>query len=380
MKRLLVLLTIMVAIFGFTAGAFAVYPDPVCVNCKGDIRNIDCTTATGQVAGTCGEFDYDTPFWLPGATTGKGYCVASSMSAPSNYRAIFQICNCLQAPKFVKDQKVAVKMTILVDKHDGAGKIAGANGAYWSGITATPLMNFNPTAVDAAAACKLTAFTSNFGAPSFFLSDATTPGTPLAGAGCTFAAANKTTIITTPASAIALNGSEGPAWWIDIPPIRIDPAVLHNGETISVKIELYDWSVVPICPACVVTLCDCTIDVALVCCSKTTATTLVFPYFTSLTAGYWWNGIAISNPTGAAGTCTLTAQQMNGKVGTATVAVPANSMFVSWLETMTFAGTGLGASACYITASCNYGGAFGFAMMATDDHDSMGYLPWTVLP
>jgi hypothetical protein len=107
---------------------------------------------------------------------------------------------------------------------------------------------------------------------------------------------------------------------------------------------------------------------------------LNFPYFTSLTSGGWWNGISISNPTTAPGTCILTAQQQDGSVGTATVAVPAKSMFVDWLETMTWVGTGLGDSPCYITASCNYGGAFGFAMMANDAHDSMGYLPWSITP
>jgi len=379
MKKLLVLLTLMVAIFGFTAGAFSA---DVCTSCKGALRNVPCPSAAAQASVTCTEFDYDlnSPAAQQAANVADGYCLTVVGAAnPNNYRAIFAICNCANAAKFIVGQAVAAKMTILVNG------MSGALGAYWSQIAATPAIVFD-THTTAALACAITAHgnvgvgagqsvsSGTFGAPSWFLSDGTTPAVPLATTVCTVPAANQATVMTTPASAYVVAGTEGPYWWIDVPPIRIDPAVLKNGELVSVKIELYDPTApVPICPACVVSLCDCTIPVAQVCCAAAVSTTLSFPYFTSLTAGDFWNGISISNPTAAAGSCVLTAYEKDGSVGTATVAVGAKSMFVDLLENIVWAGTGLGGVQCYMTAVCNYGGAFGFAMMANGVHDSMGY-------
>ena len=51
MKKLLVLLTVMVAVFGFTAGAFS---QTICEQCKCTLRNVPCPTAVGQ-GGVCAD-------------------------------------------------------------------------------------------------------------------------------------------------------------------------------------------------------------------------------------------------------------------------------------------------------------------------------------
>jgi len=118
MKKLLVLLTLMVGLFGFTAGASA----QVCTSCGGtDIRNVPCVDEQGA----CEAFDYDLNSW-----PSDGYCASSK----DKYRAIFDICECVDPnDKFVLGTSISIRMTILVN---GA---SGANGAYWSAFTAAPL-------------------------------------------------------------------------------------------------------------------------------------------------------------------------------------------------------------------------------------------------
>jgi len=259
----------------------------------------------------------------------------------------------------------------------------GANGAYWSGTTIPPAIT-GQAETTYANACALfgSGGALNFGAPSYWLSDGTTASAPLAGVACTVPAAARATILTTPLSAQQVVAGMGPYWRIDVPPIRIDPAVVPIGAIISVRVDLYDVGApVPICPTCVGCICTCEIQVAVVCCTGAAppATTLTFNYFTSLGVGDYWNGISISNPTAVAGTCNLTATQQDAVTATATVNVPANSMYVDLLENITWAGTVNNAPA-YVRAVCNYAGAFGFAMMSNANADSMGYLGWTVLP
>lgn len=364
MKRLLVLLTVMVAVFGFTAGAFS---QTVCETCKCPLRNVDCGLATGQgVTAVCGEFDFDlnTPL--------DGYC---TWSAINNCRLIFEICNCASSASFLPGLALGIKMTILVDKHNGAGPVAGENGAYWSGIAPPAAITFADAATYTAACALRPPLARTFGAASYFRADGTTAAAPLATTACAVPAGSRAVILTTPASAFTIVAGMGSYWQIDVPPIRIDPSVLHNGETIYVRAELYDPTApAPICPVCVACLCQCDIPVATVCCTTPApSTTLTYNYFTSLTAGDYWNGIAIANNTATAGSCTLTAREQDSSVGTATVSVPANGLFVDLLENIVWSGTGLGGVPCYITAVCDWGGAFGFAMMANGSGASMGY-------
>jgi len=359
MKKILVLLTVMVAFFGFTAGAFAV----TCEQCKCELRDIPCPTAT-QVAPACVGFDYDLHTAL------DGYCTPGDPT--NNCRLIYPICDCANASWFAPGKNVGVKMTILVNG------MSGERGAYWSGTGVPGAIAFEPYATYTAA-CAVGALAHSFGVPNFWDSTgagAIAPAALTVDTTCTVPVGSRATILTTPVGyVIVLADSGKPHWRIDVPPIRIDPAVIASGSKIAVKVELYDVTAIPgVCPACVGCLCDCTIDVAVVCCSVgAPVTTLNFPYFADLTDALgWWNGIAINNPSAAAGSCTLTAHEKNGNVATATVSVPAGGQFVSLLQDMTWAGATGGISA-NVTAVCNYLGATGFAMMSNYGGDSMGY-------
>ena len=360
MKKILVLLTIMVAFFGFTAAAFAV----TCGQCKCELRDIPCPSASQGLAAACTGFDYDLH------TAADGYCTQGD---PTNQcKLIFPICDCATAPWFTAGANVGVKMTILVDG------MSGERGAYWSGTGVPGIIGFEPSATYNAA-CLAAALTRTFGAPNFWNSTGTVAIAPAAltvDPTCTVPVGSRATIMTTPIGyLIGLVDAGLPYWQIDVPPIRIDPAVIASGAKVSVKVELYDVTAIPgVCPACVGCLCDCTIEVAVVCCSVgAPITTLNFPYFADLTdASGWWNGIAINNPSAAAGSCTLTANEKDGNVATATVSVPAGGMFVDLLQNIAWVGATGGLSA-NVTAVCNYAGATGFAMMSNYGGDSMGY-------
>jgi hypothetical protein len=373
MKKLLVLLTLMVAVFGFTAGAFAAFGDPICVSCKGALRNVPLYTAATQTTAACLGFDYD----LNSAV--DGYC---SYTALNKYKAIFAVCNCdiAQASKLVPGFRVAVRMEILVNG------LSGARGAYWSGTGVPAAITFE-NYITATAACAGVTQSKSFGAPIFYKADGTTSVAAAAlsvDTTCTVPASAQSTILTTPFGAasgyvLTLADVNLSYWWIDIPPIRIDPAVAKAGDIISVKIQIFDATQTPICPSCIIPLCGCTIDVAQVGCTTSTTSSLRFPYFTSLTATDFWNGIAIGNATTTLGSCTLIAYEKGGTTtGTATVAVPAKGLFVDLLENMTFTGTRTGGVPVYIDATCNYGGSFGFGMMVNDtvagSGASMGYI------
>ncbi|MBN2437446.1 MAG: hypothetical protein JXL20_02480 [Deltaproteobacteria bacterium] len=366
------MLTLTVMVFGFTAGASA----QVCSTCKGALRTVDCPAAVGQ-GGACAinGFDYDDNIGNLVAT--HGYC--NAIGGLEKYKAIFAICNCANAAAFVSGQPIAVRMEILVNG------LTGERGAYWSGTGVPAIMAWDDFATQPAA-CAGLAQTRSFGAPSFWRGDGVTavlPGALGVDPTCAVGAGARSTIITTPASVDVVAPGDGAYWWIDVPPVRIDPTVLKNNEIVSVKISIYDPTLpLPICPSCITCICECTIDIAQVCCAgpAPVTTNLTFNYFTSLATGDYWNGISISNPTGVAGSCVLTARQLGAAAAcTATVAVPANSMFVDLLENITWTGTVNGAP-CYLMAACDYGGGFGFAMMSNGNSDSMGYLAWTVLP
>jgi hypothetical protein len=228
MKKLLVLLTLMVGVLGFSAGAFA-----GCYNCKGDVRNVDCTGAVQ--GGVCTEFDYDTPLNL-----GSGFCTAPGML--DNYRALFDICQCADPTYFdTAGNVVGVRMTILVDG------LEGELGAYWSddaGV-APIAIGLGVTGATRLAACALPAYAQTFGPGAYYLSDEITPAAPLTTGACTVPAVNQTTVYSTyniPGSGylVAGGGFEQSWWWMDIPPIRIDPAVLNSAELVSVKIEFIE--------------------------------------------------------------------------------------------------------------------------------------------
>lgn len=361
MKKLLVLLTLMVGLLGFAAGASA----QVCTSCSGtDVRNVPCTL-TDQ--GSCYAFDYD-GYNATGVGSYDGYCA----STKDTYKALFNICECPDPNNnFIKGASISIRMTILVNGAEGA------NGAYWSAYAGTTL-DFSAFAETAhTAACEYDSYDYGFPNSNYFKADGTTPVTTLTSSTtCTVPAASQATVLTagplTQDTLGYLIDERLCLWWLDIRPIRIDPGVLHNGETISVKIEIIA-DTGGICALGNV-ICDCVIDVAKACCTTVTSGHLLFPYFTDYVGSDYWNGIAIVNTSSKSGTATLTAYEQDGSVGTATVTVDAKSMFVSLLENISWTGTDLGNSPCYISVVTDFS-ADGFAMLANENHDSMGYLP-----
>jgi hypothetical protein len=263
MKKFLILLTLVVGLLVLSTGAFAQFAD-VCSSCpEADIVG---SVGPGQAGGNCSSFDYETTSTYQANSRGSG-----------KYRAIFEICNCLNAgTSFVAGHRIGVRLTILVDG------VAGQNGAYWS-QPATADIQFGMFATQEET-CAATAYARHFGTGMFYktLADGKSGAvvaTLSSGTTCAVPAARQATmIVTDPTAGYVITAADELSklsrWWIDIPEIRIDPTVLHNGEKISVKIETLDQSTGGICPDCVAT-CECTIDVAKVCTYS--------PFFTTLT-------------------------------------------------------------------------------------------------
>lgn len=366
MKRLMVLLTVVAAVLCLTAVGFA--QTLTCHNCKCALRNIPCATDSQGQPGSCSPFDFDLN------APGDGY--ETTWPAPLNCRAIFAICDCPEPTRFVADLELQLRMEILVAPDEDSTPVPGENGAYWSGVAPGATINFTtyPTQTAACADTQVV-LDATFGAQTYYRADGITTAVPYTGTVCPVDAANRAVILLTDEAApYTLSGDEGSYWMIDIPPIRIAPASIAPGSVIYVKITLIDVEGASICAEC--TLCECLIPVARVCPPTvvTHETNLVYNYYTSLGAGDYWNGIAIANSGSTDGTCTLTAQQIGGGECKATVDVDAKSMFVDLLENITWTGTVNGAPA-YIKVKCDFGGAFGFAMMSNGTNDSMGYVP-----
>jgi hypothetical protein len=281
------------------------------------------------------------------------------------------------------DHRIGIRLTILVN-----GVAADNQGAYWADTAAATNIEFGMYAT-AAETCAAGAGNSLgyggkperfFGPGAYYKANGTSTATPQTDDTCAVGASNRPIMITTDiAKGYTITqydvDNKLSRWWIILPSMRIDPTVLFNGETISVKIETLDQATGGICSTCVAT-CECVIDVARVCPAGSTGACL-FPYFTSTTAGGdYWNGIALVNTGNAPGTATLTVYQQDGKRGTFTTPVVAGgSMFVQALENIGFTGTGLGDMPVYIKVNSTFGSIDGFAMIANSQSgESMGYL------
>ena len=285
-KKVLGLLTVMIAVFGFSTGAFAAWGDEICTTCKGCTVDRVACEAGEQEEILCYEFDYDDRH---GA---DGYCVASELE---KCKAIFNICNCENASDFESGQTIGVRMTILVDGEDGE------NGAYWSG-GADANVDLRLYGTEALACDNMAdVYDEVFGPGKFYLSDLETvvpPATLVDDTTCeVVAAARATVILTDPTEGYTITPLDAidklSHWWIDIAPIRIDPNVLHAGELISVKIELLNQESGGICADCV-SVCECIVDVAIVCCLDGASYDMYFPYVLTQDSA-WFTGIVVTN-------------------------------------------------------------------------------------
>ena len=366
MKKIFTLALVVATALVFTTGAFA---DP-CSNCKCPLRNVPCPVTTQAAPAVCNEFDFD----LNNAA--DGYC---TFSVANNCKAILHVCDCLPDPTaFVQSLDVGIRMTLLVDG------VAGDHGAYWSAGAAA----LGPIQVDLAAnwaaACALTFHGSpaatafgTFGAPPLFY-DATNaliaPGALVDNPTCTVPAASRAVVLECALApgyivpAVVPPGA-GDYWWIDIPPVRIDPALIASGSVVSVKIELLDNSGASLCGGC--TLCECIIPIAQVCCAAAApATNLTFPYFAA-NASYW-RGLSVCNLGATAGTATLTLHDPDGDTATASLSVPAGGLATASVDSLSWVGAADVNGRSYIQAVCDFA-ALGFAMMGNGS-EAMGYI------
>ena len=330
MKKLFIIAIALTAIFGFSTGAFAAWGDPICTSCK------DCEVGRIPCAGeqqACYAFDYDYNLG-----NGSRYC-----SRGPNCRAIFNICNCEDPTDFEEDQIIGVKMTILVDGQ------AGENGAYWSlGTDANVGFSKYPSS---AVACESTVQPTNiFGTGTLRRHSDNAeipPGNLIGDPTCTVGPESQATVIlTNPTAGYTITATDVTDkvshWWIDIQKIRIDPAVLNNSELISVKIELLNHETGGICAECA-PVCECVVDVAIVCCEGA-AKTMYFPYV--LPGSTIWNtGIVVTNIGGsvlaADMVATFTLTDATGAVFTYTKSDFTTVVWATWLNDIlaNFSGT-----------------------------------------
>ena len=289
MKKLLVLITVMVAVFGFSTGAFADWGDPICTTCKGcQVEDIPCTISTGQdVTPLCPGFEYDS---FPFKPVRSGYCNGNSQ----NCMAIFNICNCEDPLIFDTNEVIGIRMTVLVDG------VAGQLGAYWADPTINNIDMYTHGTADGEP-CDSLGNAETFGAIDYYQSNRETTATPLAGNSCDpILAANQAVVLfsattTTGYTIKAIDVTEARhEWRIDIPGMRIDRNVLHDGELISVKIELLAAGTGGICADCDA-ICECIIDVANVCCEEAVISKcMYFPYVLPGVTE-WSTGIVVTN-------------------------------------------------------------------------------------
>jgi len=303
MKKLLILATVMVAMFGFSTGAFAAWGDPICEPCKGCyLGQIPCDIDTwqGHTQGdNCDSFEWDTTSLL-GGTTRNGYC-ETILADQNDYpcRLIFNICNCEDPNLFESDATIGVRMSVMVDG------VIGHLGAYFTDPVPTILLGLF---ADTQKPCDDTPqVTDDFGTITFYWADRKTvvdTGDMLGLAPIVCDPIEK------PSQAVVLVSDDGQGytiteddedngrhfWWIDIPAIRIDRNILHDGEIISVKVELLSEGTGGICAECE-SVCECIVDVAEVCCDTLIPLPdqfgMYFPYVTW--QGAWSTGIVVTN-------------------------------------------------------------------------------------
>lgn len=309
--------------------------------CKGYAPGFIRLGSSGQSSSSCTAFDFET------AGGNNGYC--------TGYTGNKFI---LQASQPYELTQYTLRMEILVNG------LTGEHGVYWSNTA--PVFGHYATSTDACAGLGTAAFAGQ----SYLRGDGSTTAVPVAPvvANCSgvAAGAKAVRIDTTATNLFALNDS---FLYVNFPEFNYNLSEVQSGDVVSVRVTVSKSTC-----GVVGTF---TIPIGTFGCPVSASSgKLLFTYFTDLTAGDFWNGIAIINNTSAGGTASLTAYQKDGAVGTATVSVPAKGMYVNLLESITWSGSGLGGQQCYITVTTDYGSPDGFGMIAKETTgESMGYLP-----
>lgn len=330
------------------------------VNCKETLGRIEIGNVGTQATDTCQYFDFELA--SPAAST-NGYCPVYNVTlrnrlvvgtagtfAPGNYR---------------------VKAQIIVERNGVAKAIPGV---YWSNAGFGWVQSATLTTAGTGACFAGPAALG--GVYTYLRADGATAAAPIApivpavgscSALTTAGAASKASFVETDLT-VPMAILAGQSYlYLDMPAFNYDLAEIAAGDVVKIKIWLLEekCNSIELQPKTIGTFgCD----------PASVSGTCLFPYFTSLQGGDYWNGIAIINPSAVAGTVTLTAYQRDGSVATFTTpSIPARGLYVNLLENITWAGAVSGESLYISVASGNFKPE-GFAMMANGAHDSMGYV------
>jgi len=317
--------------------------------CKGATCGNIVLGGTTQTAGTCVSFDYET-----NGTGGNGYCTNHLASAPGVPRLILQASQPFELTNYI------VSAEILVNG------VAGEHGVYWS--STAPTYGHHATSALACTGGGAGALGATYQLGNGAVAG---PVAPIAASCAGVAAAAKAVKWTSAVAGTALFVAGDYFLEVNLPDFNYNLAEVNAGDIVTVRLTVakstcgsvgsYDLCIGTFgCPAAAAVGGQCT-----------------FPYFTSLSDDpTYWNGIAIVNKSANAGVATITAYEQDGSVGTATVNVGANSMYVNLLESITWTGTGLGGSPAYVVVVGDVFTPDGFGMIANPTSgESMGYLP-----
>ncbi|RJP84121.1 MAG: hypothetical protein C4518_19645 [Desulfobacteraceae bacterium] len=370
MKKLTTVLLTLTFVFGVAAMSSA-----ACFNCAGEAANIARGCDSSQEPG-CEPFDFETV---------SDYCDTKTPN-----RALFKICDCIPEifDTIEAGDTIDISMEILVDS--GNGEESGDNGVYWAEeVDSIALGTYN----NQTEACKDSGYGEWFDGPfKFLLADGEEGGVDESNV-CDIADDDRVVkFVPDRALAAEQGGTTGymitdnddyddrATWAIDIPEMRVDNSMIVGGEKVWVKICLsrYTGGICEELPCC------CLIYIGELCCESIRQSSgLVYPYFPKANQETWnLIGMTITNLEMVDGSATITMYETDGTVGTLTVPVAANSIYLNTLASiiadpgMVVSGTGvLGDAISYMVVTTDFD-ASGFVMIAdTIDGASMGYLP-----
>lgn len=377
MKKLTTVLLTLTMVFGLAAMASA-----ACFNCVGEAGNI--ARGCEGVQDSCCPFDFEGQSF----ECGPSYCTTGK----THNRALFKICDCI--PEYFDTLEagdtIDISMEILVDSGDG--EETGDNGVYWAedvGSEGIPMGTY----ANQSDACDEDRYDEDFTGPYKYLLADGDEGVVNEGSSCELDDEERVVKLEADRALAAEMGittgyeiqpgddfDNKATWAIDIPHLRVDSSKITAGDKVWVKICMVRFTG----GICADEPCCCLIYIGELCCdSLRKSAGLVYPYFPEANSETWdLLGMTITNLDSVVGSAVITMYETDGTVGTLTVAVPANGIYLNTLgglvadPGMVVTGTGtLGDANSYLVVTPDFN-ASGFAMIAdTIDGASMGYLP-----
>lgn len=354
MRKLITLLSAALLVFGFVAVVAAaeitVSPGSTCENDNPGYINRGCTTSQWG----CTPFDYED------TSDCSSYCGQKGLV----HRLYINLCTCEENGAFIRQLKdgdtVDVSMTILVDKGDGKGPVAGDHGVYWGedvnhyrgdeyssgGIDMQPVLH------DSMDCGSDFSYDEEFQGPFIYLLANGTAGDVRghyyhhSNTSCDFDASERVVKIIPDTSHMCVDCNPvvpdhgyvittedtDPVnyrcnWAIDIPRLIVDPAVADRNDEVYVRVCLTaisgDEDHRPLCPGG-----GCCYDlfVGTMCCPQDSE--LVFPYVTDMGNELWWFGLVLTSASSVEGNVTIYYYEKDGDQATWTTTIDPLKMLI----------------------------------------------------